>query len=117
MLTELLDIRTPWSPKFAHRQPAVATFICSQVIDRDAQRVAMDIASRLLDAFQRYPKKLPALEMDALEAHHRRLVGDTEHPATGWRYALPIALPPAQARQVSRVLGAVVSAADPRFAS
>ncbi|MBT8495712.1 MAG: hypothetical protein KJO07_21870 [Deltaproteobacteria bacterium] len=117
MLTELLDIRAPWTPGLANQQPAVVAFINAHVAERGAQRVALDIASRLLATFARFHKELPALCFEDLEDQHRQLTGDDEHPARGWRYALPIALPPNQARSVSRVLGAIVGTVDPRFAA
>ena len=115
MLTELLDIRAPWRPGLANQQPAVVAFINAYVTERGAQRVALDIASRLLATFARYRKDLPAVSFEDLEEQHRRLSGDHDHPTTGWRYALPIALPTEQAQQVSRVLGAIVGTVDPRF--
>jgi hypothetical protein len=117
MLTELLDIRAPWTPGLANQQPAVVTFITEHVPERHAQRVALDIAGRLLATFARYRKSMPAVTFDDLEDNWARLDGDGDDPRTGWRYALPIALPPVQARQVSKVLGAIVGTVDPRFAA
>jgi len=100
---------------FRRAQPAVVAYIDEQISSRRGRRIAMDLSSHLLASYQRYGKNVPVLREAELRAAEAAFSGDRNDPVHGWRYALPIPLPDAEQREVSKVLGALVGALEPRL--
>jgi len=100
---------------FRRAQPAVAAYIDEQISTRRGRRVAADLSSHLLASYHRYRKNVPVLREAELNAAGAAFVGEHDDPVHGWRYALPIPLPETEQREVSKVLGAIVGALEPRL--
>mgnify|MGYP001554024887 CR=1 FL=1 len=100
---------------FRRSQPAVAAFIETEVSSRRGRRVATDLANQLFASYHRYRKSVPVVRDSDLRAAADAWKGDAKDPVHGWRYALPIPLPEPEQTEVSKVLGAIVAALEPRL--
>ena len=90
-------------------------FVAEKLPEPASQRTALRVVSMLLRLLEQHGRKVAHIDRERLELEFAAYGGAEDDPVHGWRYALPLALPADARRDVSRVLGAVVKAAEPKL--